>query len=51
MFDWNSYAFVILFVLDDLKCPGVMQNHELINLVKPLHIKSRTCSQTLVVTI
>ena len=50
-FDGNNCAFVTLFVLDDLKCPGVTQNHELINLVKPLHIKARTGSQTSVVTI
>ena len=50
-FDGNSFAFVTLFVLADLKCPGVTQNNELINLVKPLHIKSRTGSQTSVVTI
>ena len=30
----NNYAFVTLFVLDNLKCPEVTQNHELINLVK-----------------
>ena len=27
-FDGNDCAFVILFPLDDLKCPGVTQNHE-----------------------
>ena len=33
------------------KCPGVTQNYELINLVKPLDSKARTRSQTSVVTI
>ena len=50
-FDGNNFAFVTLCVADDLKCPRVTQNHELINLVKPLHIKSRTGFQTSVVTI
>ena len=50
-FNGNNCAFVTLFVLDDLKCPGGTQNHELINLVKPLHIKARTGSQKFVVTI
>ena len=50
-FDGNNCAFVTLFVLDNLKCPGGTQNHELINLVKPLHIKSWTGSQTSVVSI
>ena len=45
-FDGNNCAFVTLFV-----CPGVTQNHEPSNLVKPLHIKSRMGSQTSVVTI
>ena len=50
-FDGNHCAFVTLFVLHNLKCPGVTQNHELINLMKPLHIMSRTGSQMSVVTI
>ena len=41
-FEWNNCAFVTLFVLNNRKCPGVTQNHELINLVKPLHVKART---------
>ena len=39
--DRNNCAFVTLFLLYYLKCPGVTQNHELINLVKPLHIRVR----------
>ena len=50
-FDGNNCAFITLFVLDTLKCPGVTQKYELINLEKPLHIKSRTGSQTSVVKI
>ena len=50
-FDGNACAFVTLFVLDDLKCPGVTQNHEVVNLVKPWHIQAIMGSQTSVVTI
>ena len=50
-FNGNYCAFVTLIVLDDLKWPGVTQNQELINLVKPLHIKAKTGSQMSVVTI
>ena len=50
-FDGNNFAVVTLFVLDNLICSGVTQNHELIKLVKPSHIKARTGSQTSVVTI
>ena len=41
----NSCHFItFFFVLDNLKCPGVTQNHEIINLVKPCHIEARTGS-------
>ena len=50
-FDGNNCATVTLFVLDDLKCPGVTQNYELINLVNNLHTKARTGSQMSVVTL
>ena len=42
MFDGNNHT---------LNVPGMTQNHELINLVKPLHIRARTGSQKSVVTI
>ena len=50
-FDMIYCALLILFVLDNVKCPGVTLNHELINLVKTLHIRARMGSQMSVVTI
>ena len=50
-FDGNNCASVTIFVLEDPKCPGVMQNYNLFYLVKPLHIQFRIGSQTPVVTI
>ena len=45
----NHSVYVALCL--NLKCPGVTQNYELINLVKNLHTKARTGSQMYVVTV
>ena len=37
--------------MDNLKCPGVTKNHEVIHLVKSLHINAGKISQMSVVTI
>ena len=50
-FDMIYCALLTLFVLDNLKCPGVTQNPEPINLVKTLHIRARMGSPISVVTI
>ena len=36
--------------MDDFKCPGLTQNHEIINFVKPCHFQARTGSSMSVVT-
>ena len=50
-FDGNHFGYVTFFVMDNLKCPGVTRNHEVISLGKHWHIQARPGSQMSVVTI
>ena len=50
-FDGHIWGFVTFFLLDNLKCPGVTQNHEIINWVKPCHILAIIGSEMSVVAI
>ena len=50
-FDGNLCVFVTFSVMDNLKCPGVTQNHEIINWVKPCHILAIIGSEMSVVAI